>query len=168
MHVRRALLVPVALAALLVPVATSAFDASTLVGTWTGVWKNLKFKGVGGPFTIVITSPDADTMVVDASGANFGCGSLATPVSLKKDACPDPNNCPVGEWTVDGAVGAFDTIALAYDGAKRKLVGLGSNCHGGWIFLGRVNKKLTKFKGKSVTATTSGKAKSTIKATRTS
>src|SRR5262249_20629437 len=99
------------------------------------------------------------TMGVDASGAHFGCGALATPVTLKKDACPDVNNCPVGEWTADGAVGAFDTIALIYTASNRTLAGLGANCHGAWILYGRVNKKLVKFKGKSVTATSSGKAK---------
>jgi hypothetical protein len=166
MHVRRALLVPVALAALLVPVVASAFDASTLVGTWTGIWKNLKFKGVGGPFTIVITSPDADTIVIDASGANFGCGALATPVTLKK--CPGVCDGSSPGWDVNEAAGIFDTVVLAYDGAKRAVAGVGQNCHGPWIAAGKVNKKLKKFKGVSFTATSSGKAKSKIKATRTS
>jgi hypothetical protein len=129
------------IAALLAPAGAFAFDASTLAGTWTGTWKNKKFKGVGGPFTIVITATDADTITVDASGADFGCGALTTPVTLVRGT----------DWTEAGGTKTFATITLSYDETTRKLAGTGSNCHGSWSAKGRVNKKRLKFKGKSVT-----------------
>jgi len=133
-----------------------AFDSQTLAGTWAGTWKNKKFKGVGGPFTIVITATDANTITVDASGADFGCGTLPAPVALVKGT----------DWTDTGAGPVtFSTITLTYDGTKRKLSGTGTNCHGTWTAKGRVNKAFTKFKGKSVTRVP-GPARSVIRATR--
>lgn len=140
----------------LVASSARAFDSQTLAGTWAGTWKNKRFKGVGGPFTIVITATDPNTITVDASGADFGCGTLGAPVSLVKDV----------DWTDAGAGPAtFSTITLTYDATKRKLTGTGSNCHGSWTAKGRVNKALTKFKGKSVTRVP-GPARSIIRASR--
>lgn len=152
----RVLLV-VALAAV-VPAHAIAFEATTLAGTWTGTWKNLRFQGVGGPFTIIISAPDANTIVVDASGADFGCGGLATPVTLLKGV----------DWTDTGGTQTFGTIALTYDEPTRKLTGTGSNCHGTWTAKGKVKKSLLKLKGRSVTTLFGGgKAASKVRALRT-
>jgi hypothetical protein len=149
------LLAPV-VAAVLLASSAQAFDAQTLAGAWAGTWKNKKFKGVGGPFSIVITATDANTITIDASGADFGCGPLGSPVTLVKGT----------DWTDAGAgPTTFSTITLSYDGTTRKLVGTGSNCHGTWSAKGRVNKALTRFKGKSVTRVP-GPARSVIRATR--
>jgi hypothetical protein len=149
------LLTALVMVAALVPRAAGAFDTQTLAGTWTGTWKNLKIKGVGGPFSVVITATDANTITVDASGADFGCGALAAPVTLLRGI----------DWTDTGASRTFGTITLTYDDRTRKLVGTGSNCHGPWTAKGRVNKKLIKFKGRSVTRVP-GPAPSVVRATR--
>lgn len=148
------------LAAALLAAAASyaAFTAQTLAGTWTGTWKNLRFKTAKGPFSIVITAPDADTIVVDASNASFGCGALATPVILKKGV----------DWNDQGARGTFATdpgnsIALSYDDAHHKLTGKGTNCHGSWKLTGKVKGK--RFKGRSVTKV-GGPAPSVVNARR--
>jgi hypothetical protein len=141
----------------LAPGAARAFSSDTLAGTWSGTWKNLKFKGVGGPFTIVITAPDANTIVVDASGANFGCGALVAPVTLVKGV----------DWNDGGGTKAFDTITLTYDEAKRTLTGTGGNCHGTWTARLKLKRSLKKGKGRSVTTLFGGgKAPSKVRATR--
>ncbi|HYR95144.1 MAG TPA: hypothetical protein VEM57_00355 [Candidatus Binatus sp.] len=144
--------------AVLAPGAALAFSSDTLAGTWSGTWKNLKFKGVGGPFTIVISAPDANTIVVDASGANFGCGALGAPVTLVKGV----------DWTDTGGTKTFDTITLTYVEATRTLTGTGSNCHGTWTAKAKLKKTLKKLKGSTVTTLsgTSKKAPSKIRATR--
>ncbi len=139
-----------------VALAKKPFTAQTLAGTWTGTWKEITFH-VGGPFTIVVSAPDAQTIHVDGSQADFGCGPLFQAVDLKQGV----------DWTDAGAAGTFGTITLTFKNKNGKLTGAGSNCHGTtWKLRGQVTKN--KFKGRSVTKTFSGQSGvSTLKATRT-
>lgn len=159
MHTTRSLVAALAVAFVALPGAAGAkkppFAAQTLAGTWTGTWKELTFH-VGGPFTVVVAAPDAQTITVDGSSADFGCGGLAAPVTLKQGV----------DWTDTGAMGTFATITLTFTQKNGKVKGSGSNCHGTtWTLHGKV--KGNKFTGRSVTRTFSGKSGvSTLKATR--
>ncbi|HZP40780.1 MAG TPA: hypothetical protein VFD84_04615 [Candidatus Binatia bacterium] len=159
MHTTRSPFLALALALALAGTASAKkppFAATTLAGTWTGTWKEITFH-VGGPFTVVISAADADTITVDGTSADFGCGGLATPVVLKRGV----------DWTETGGTGTFDTITLTFRQKNGKVKGTGSNCHGTtWKLKGRVRGN--KFTGRSVTKTFSGKSGiSTLKATRT-
>ena len=50
-----------------------------LVGTWTGTWKNLKFKSTG-TINATIATPDANTLTIqfDVQGGVFGCSTPAS------------------------------------------------------------------------------------------
>jgi hypothetical protein len=153
--------VVVMVVALVVPgVAHAVLTAQTLAGSWTGTWKNLRFKTARGTFTIVISAPDDNTIVIDASQADFGCGALTAPVTLVKGV----------DWSESVATGTFGTppgptLMLTYDDATRTLTGVGANCHGSWTAKGRVKKNLKKFKAVTITTLTdTTKAKSRVKA----
>ena len=159
---RRSFLAVVLLATVVAPSVAADFTSATLTGTWTGTWKNLRFANAKGPFTIVVTAPDANTITIDASQADFGCGTLASTVSLVNGT----------NLNAAGAQGTFTTgtsnITLTYKNASHLLTGTGSNCHGTWTLRGKFTVKNKKFKGRTVTVTSVGKAASIVRARRTS
>jgi len=87
MHVRWVAVVLAVAFWLSVPVRAAAPPPAPadIVGTWTGTWKNLKFKSTG-TITATISQPDANTIQIQyaVTGGVFGCGDPNGTLTLAK------------------------------------------------------------------------------------
>jgi len=80
-----------------------------LVGTWTGTWKNLKFKSTG-TINATISQPDANTVQIQyaVTGGVFACGDPNGTLTLVKGT--DYTDTSVSVSRVDPI---FGTVTLA-------------------------------------------------------
>ena len=94
------------------PVRAAAPPTPTdLVGTWTGTWKNLKFKSTG-TINATISQPDANTVQIQyaVTGGVFACGDPNGTLTLVKGT--DYTDTSVSVSRVDPIFGAV-TLASA-------------------------------------------------------